>query len=312
MQVFDLHCDALLKLWEDKSRSYTNHPSVETNFERLQQGKVRLQLFAIFIEPYFPSDIKFQIALEQIDLFHKKVIEQHPNMKKIVNWNDIHKLKDGEIGALLTLEGADAFGNDLTKLRTLYQLGVKSIGLTWNNANLTADGVGEPRGGGLTELGFEVVHLNNEQMVWTDVSHLAEAGFWNVMNSAQYPIASHSNSKTICNHRRNLTDEQAQALFQKNGFIGLVFNPPFINGEEQATIDDLLKHVEHFCALGGKNHVSFGSDFDGISYHVKNLEHAGKYPNFINELLKRYSEADVRGFAYENVLKSIPLDNRKR
>lgn len=227
-------------------------------------------------------------------------------LKKISDWNEIGQLKEGEIGAVLTLEGADAIGNDLTKLRTLYQLGVKSVGLTWNNANLCADGAGEPRAGGLTELGFEVVRLNNENRVLTDVSHLSEAGFWDVMESAHYPIASHSNSKTLCDHPRNLTDEQAQAIFSKGGFIGLVYNPPFITGRDDATMDDLLKHLEHFCELGGKENIAFGSDFDGISHYVKNLEDAGEYQNLINELLKRYREEDVRGFAFENVLKSLP------
>nr|WP_090888693.1 dipeptidase [Evansella caseinilytica] len=307
MKVFDLHCDVLLKLWEDRSRSFADHPDLEANYQRLRTGNVRVQVFAVFLMPEIPADLKFQYALEQVDLFHHEVLAKHENMKKIGRWEDILQLQDGEIGAVLALEGADAFGNDLMKLRTLYQLGVKSVGMTWNNANLCADGVGEPRGGGLTELGFEVVRLNNEHRVWTDVSHLAEAGFWDVMNAADYPVATHSNSKTICNHRRNLTDEQAQAIFNKNGFIGLVFNPPFITGGEQATIDDLLKHVEHFCALGGRRHIAFGSDFDGIVHHVNGLEHAGFYPALINELLKRYSEEEVRGFAYKNIVDRLPL-----
>ncbi|WP_096434957.1 dipeptidase [Alteribacter populi] len=305
MTIYDLHCDALLKLWEDRTRGFLDHPSVEANFQRLQKGKVKLQLFAIFVEPEVPSDQKFQVALEQIDLFHEVVLS-HPKMKKITEWSDIERLKYDEIGAMLTLEGADAFGNDLTKLRTFYQLGVKSIGLTWNNANLCADGVGESRNGGLTELGIEVVRHNNEHFVWTDVSHLTEPGFWDVMKHAKYPIATHSNSKTVCNHRRNLTDEQAQALFRKSGFIGMVFNPPFLTGEEQAKVSDIIKHIDHFCALGGKNHIGFGSDFDGIGCYVDDLEHAGKYDHLINALLQHYSENEVKGFAYQNVLKHLP------
>ncbi|MDG5787506.1 dipeptidase [Evansella sp. AB-P1] len=305
MKIIDLHCDALLKLWEDRNRSFTNASKVETNYERLRKGNVKVQLFAIFIEPHFSSDIKFQIALEQIDLFHTEIIEKHENIKKIERWEEVDKLEEGEIGAVLTLEGADAFGNDLTKLRTFYQLGVKSIGLTWNNGNLCADGVGETRGGGLTELGFEVVRLNNDYGVWTDVSHLSQAGFWDVINVSDFPVATHSNSMTICDHRRNLTDEQAQAIFKKNGFIGLVFNPPFINGKDQASYDDIVKHIDHFSALGGVEHIAFGSDFDGIINYVKNLEHAGKYQKFINHLLKYYSEEEVKGFAYENVFNKL-------
>src|SRR5690625_5741446 len=95
--------------------------------------------------------------MEQIDLFYTEIIRKNHKMKHIKEWNELDRMQDGEIGAVLTLEGADAFGNDLAKLRTLYRLGVLSIGLTWNNANLCADGAGEPRGGGLTLLGKEEI-----------------------------------------------------------------------------------------------------------------------------------------------------------
>jgi len=307
MKIVDLHCDALLKMHEDRTRSFTNHPELNVNIERLIHGKISLQVFAIYVDPALPSDMKFQAALEQIDLFHTEVIEKHKQMKKITHWTDIQQLKDGEIGAMLSLEGADAFGNDLTKLRTFYQLGVKSIGLTWNNANLCADGVGEPRGGGLTELGFDAVRMNNNYRIWTDVSHLSVKSFWDVLDTASYPIASHSNSKTICPHRRNLDDEQAKAIFRKNGFIGMVFSPLFINETESATIDDLIKHIDYFCSIGGVNNIAFGSDFDGISQLVTGLEHSGKYQTLIEELLKRYKEDEVKGFAYKNVLNRLPI-----
>ncbi|WP_416149801.1 dipeptidase [Salipaludibacillus sp. HK11] len=307
MKVVDLHCDALLKLQEDRTRSFTNHPDLNVNVKRLVQGDVALQVFAVYIDPDIPSDKKFQLALEQIDLFHTKVVDEHSQMKKISNWQDIHQLKKGEIGAMLSLEGADAFGNDLTKLRTFYRLGVKSLGLTWNNANLCADGVGEPRGGGLTRLGFDVVAMNNDHHIWTDVSHLSVKSFWDVLNKADYPIATHSNSKTICNHRRNLDDVQAKAVFRKNGFIGMVFSPEFVNGTEAATIDDLIKHIDYFCSIGGVNHIALGSDFDGLTTLVTGLEHSGKYQVLIEELQKRFKEEEVRGFAYQNVLNKLPI-----
>src|SRR5690554_4215943 len=103
MKKIDLHCDALLKLWENKERHFTNDPIIETNFERLKLGNVKLQFFAIFIEDFYPSDMKFHYALEQIDLFHTKIIREHKQMKKITKWKDIHSLQSGEIGAVLTL-----------------------------------------------------------------------------------------------------------------------------------------------------------------------------------------------------------------
>src|SRR5690625_1400517 len=279
MKVIDTHCDALLKLQQGMRQGieldYQTDKKIETNANRLKKGNVFLQFFAIFIDPDIPSDEQWQHALEQVDLFYSEIIEKQSNIKHIKQWDEISLLREGEIGAVLTLEGAEAIGNNLVKLRHLYRLGVLSIGLTWNNANLCADGAGEPRGGGLTLLGKEVVRLNNEYKVLTDVSHLSVNGFWDVIELADYPIASHSNVRKICDHPRNLYDGQVEALFTKNGLIQLVFNPPFIKKDsDTASITDLLKHIDHLCSLGGINNIGFGSDFDGISDYVTDLENA--------------------------------------
>ncbi|WP_232698684.1 dipeptidase [Brevibacillus daliensis] len=306
MKIVDTHCDALYKMQEKPDRTFADSIELQTNLKRLRAGEVYVQFFAIFIDSEVDSDQKFQKALNQIDIFHTEILAKNSSMKKITSWKDIDRLKEHEIGAVLTLEGADAFGNDIRKLRTLYQLGVRSIGLTWNNMNLCADGVGEPRGAGLTEWGKEVVHLNNQYLVFTDVSHLSERGFWDVMEIADYPIASHSNSKVLCKHRRNLTDAQAQALFQKGGFASVVFYPHFVKDDGNAKIADVINHIEHFCSLGGVEHICLGSDFDGISTFVQHLEDASQYQNLINELLKHYKEEEVRGFAYQNFLNHRP------
>lgn len=316
--IIDTHCDALLKLQSQKRDNmtkiddkqplnFTDDTTIDTNLTRLQTGSVKTQCFAIFIEPDIPAAEKWQHALEQIDVFYEEILGKHAHVKHIKNWQDLHHLKEDEIGAALTLEGADAFGNDLTKLRTLYRLGVLSIGLTWNNANLCADGAGEPRGGGLTLLGKEVVALNNEHRVFTDVSHLTVAGFWDVMALADYPFASHSNARAICDHPRNLYDNQIEAMFKNNGFIDVVFAPPFISADKQTvTIDDLLTHIDHLCSLGGEKHVGFGSDFDGIDEYVQHLEDASQYQHLIEALLKHYNEDQVRGFAYQNFMNHLP------
>lgn len=317
MYIIDTHCDALYKMqrervlsqYEDTKRvvPFESSDILDTNLLRLKSGNIRVQFFAIFLEPDIPSELKWYYALEQVDIFYEEILAKHTEMKHIRSWNELDYLREGEIGAVLTLEGADCFGNDLMNLRQLYRLGVMSVGLTWNNANLCADGVGEDRGAGLTTLGKEVVKLNNENKVLTDVSHISEAGFWDIMEVADYPIASHCNAREICDHPRNLTDAQVRALFNKGGMIHVVFNPPFIKeGSQHASISDLIHHIDHLCSLGGVNKVGFGSDFDGINRFVEGLEDAGKYPTLINELLKRYSEEEVKGFAYANFLKNRP------
>jgi membrane dipeptidase len=307
MNIIDLHCDALLKLWEKKGTiRFADAPELETNKERLQTGKVKVQCFAIFIEPLIPSDQKFQAALEQIDLFYREVLEKNPEMKHIKDWSDFDSLKEGEIGAMLTLEGVDAIGNDLAKLNILYQLGVRSIGLTWNHANLAADGAQEPRGAGLTVFGKAIVKFNNEHQILTDVSHLCEKAFWDVMEVAEYPIASHSNARALCDHPRNLTDKQAKEMFEKGGLIHVVYNPPFTKSEGSSSIAHLVKHIDHFCSLGGVKQIGLGSDFDGIATFITDLEDASKSQNLINELLKHFSEEEVRGFAHQNFLDNRP------
>jgi membrane dipeptidase len=296
-----------MKLQEAKgSLRYADAPELQTNKTRLQLGQIKVQCFAIFIEPDIKGDQKFQVALEQVDYFYKEVLGKNPDMVHIKDWADFDDLKIGQIGAMLTLEGVDPIGNDIAKLHILYQLGVRSVGLTWNQANLAADGAGEPRGAGLTLFGKEIVEFNNEHQILTDVSHLSDKGIWEVIELAKYPIASHSNARALCNHLRNLTDEQAQAMFAKGGLIHVVYHPPFVKESGEVTIPDLVKHIDHFCALGGVKQIGFGSDLDGIATFITNLEDASKSQNLINELLKYYSEDVVRGFAYQNFLDHRP------
>ncbi|MGZ0052536.1 dipeptidase [Brevibacillus gelatini] len=308
MPIIDLHCDALWKIWEQKGNlSFTDSEKLDVNRKRLHEGGVKVQSYAIYTPTDLPSDSRFQCALEQIHYFYAEVLDKHPEMKQIRDWSDLDRLQDGEIGALLTLEGVEPIGNDLKKLHILYQLGVRSVGLTWNFANLAADGALEERNGGLTAFGKEIIQFLNERKMLTDVSHLGERSFWETLELAKYPIASHSNARAVCDNPRNLTDEQAKALFAKGANVHVVYCTMFINDTTPTTIDDLLRHIDHFCSLGGVRHIGLGSDFDGITTKVVGLEHAGMSQNLINELLKRYKEEEVRGFAYENFLRNRPV-----
>ncbi|KQL50072.1 diguanylate cyclase [Brevibacillus choshinensis] len=308
MDIIDFHCDALLKIWEQDGKiSFTDAEELDANKVRLVQGGIKVQCFAI----YTPSDMKaeqrFQSALDQIHHFYANVLANNPEMKQIREWSDFDQLKDGQIGAMLTLEGVEPIGNDLKKLHILYQLGVRSVGLTWNYANLAADGALEPRNAGLTSFGKEIIQFHNEHKILTDVSHLSEASFWDTLDVAKYPIASHSNSRAWCDNPRNLSDEQAKAMFAKGGNVHVVYCPMFVKEQGEATIPDLIRHIDHFCSLGGVRQIGLGSDFDGITTKVVGLEHAGTTHNLINELLKHYSEEEVRGFAGENFLRNRPV-----
>ncbi|MDO3408424.1 dipeptidase [Saccharibacillus sp. CPCC 101409] len=315
MRIIDLHCDALAKIEQSGGAfSYTDEPELASSRNRLREGGIAIQGFAVFVDPALPGTARFQSCLNQIHYFYTEVLDKHDDLMPITEWSQIAELEEGKIGALLTLEGVDPIENDLKKLHLLYRLGVRSVGLTWNYSNRAADGVLEPRGAGLSAFGREIVALNNKYRMLTDVSHLSERGFWDVMETADYPIASHSNARALCDHPRNLTDEQARAMFARGAQVHIVYCPEFTRGdyaERKVEAGDLVRHIDHLCSLGGERHIGLGSDFDGISRMIRGLEHAGRTQNLVNELLKHYSEEQVRGFAFDNFARSLPGSEAK-
>ncbi|MGV2720141.1 UNVERIFIED_CONTAM: membrane dipeptidase, partial [Klebsiella pneumoniae] len=121
MPIIDLHCDALLKIWEQKGNlSFADSEKLDVNRNRLHDGGVKVQCYAIYTPVDLPSESRFQCALDQIHYFYTEVLGKHPEMKQIRDWSDLDRLQDGEIGALLTLEGVEPIGNDLKKLHILY------------------------------------------------------------------------------------------------------------------------------------------------------------------------------------------------
>ncbi|BBH20793.1 diguanylate cyclase [Paenibacillus baekrokdamisoli] len=303
MQTTDFHCDVLWKLLENKQLSFVNDTSnkLDVTLPRLMDARSVLQTFAIYI----PDEMEKSMVpiLQSIDLFNRKVLTA-PGVTFVRTSQDAAKLiHRGSIGAMLSLEGADGLQGDPAMLRILYKLGVRAIGLTWNHANWAADGVLEPRQGGLTKKGMAIVEECNSLDILVDVSHLCEQSFWDVVNKSTKPLlASHSNMRSVCNHPRNLTDDQARAMIAMDGLIGLTFVPQFVSSGGAATIDDVLKHVEHLCELGGKDHLMFGSDFDGIDNHVIGLSHPGEVNNLMEALLQGYPEQQVKAFFVDNTI----------
>jgi membrane dipeptidase len=306
VKIIDTHCDVLYKLFMKPELDFGKSEELQVNLERLIASGTKVQFFAIYVPESVHPDLKFQAALRMADLFYEKVLSKNPEMKLVKNREDILTLSDHEIGAVLALEGCDAIGQDLLKLRTLLRLGVRSVGLTWNYGNYAADGALEERGAGLSRFGKQVVALLNETDTMCDVSHLSERAFWDVIETSSKAFASHSNCHSLCPHPRNLRDEQIKALTTKNSVMGITFVPEFLSGRKEAKIDDVLRHLEHVCTLGGENHVGFGSDFDGIDFTVSSLSANEQYLNLINTLQKYYSEIQVRKFLYENMAERLP------
>ncbi|MBO1510334.1 dipeptidase [Metabacillus bambusae] len=305
MRVFDAHCDMLFKLWRDPKIDVFEDKSLHVSITKLKAMNKAIQCFAIFVPEDVPFNNRLSVVHSQINIFFQKVLKRYPEIKLIKTKSDIDRLSENDIGAILTLEGCDAIGDQLEQLEILYQLGVRSVGLTWNYANLVADGANEKRNGGLTNFGRNVINYLNGQRIWTDLSHTSERSFWEALEIADYPITSHSNVHMLCPHVRNLKDEQILALFKKNGMIGVTFVPFFTTNTPQPTISDVLKHVDYLCALGGENHIGFGSDFDGIDETIIGLEDYSCYYNFINQLLNYYPQKIVNKLVYQNFIDNI-------
>jgi membrane dipeptidase len=304
--IFDAHCDVLMKLYlAPENLSFQSKEDMHITYPQLKERGSRVQLFAIYIPSYLKPGQRFQAALNMVNLFHKRIIEPHPDVKFVTSKEDIDNLQKHETGAMLTLEGAEAVEEDIGKLETLFRLGVRSVGLTWNWANAAADGALEPRGGGLTKFGYEMIEFLNEKRIWTDVSHLCENAFWDTMEAAQFPIASHSNAYSICPNPRNLKNEQIEALIKKDSVIGVTFVPQFLTKKDSAELSDIIRHLEHFCSLGGEDHVGFGSDFDGIDKTVKGLYSYRYYDVLISALQRYYTDRQINKFLFENFSRRV-------
>ncbi|XQY93587.1 dipeptidase [Metabacillus sp. HB246100] len=305
MKIFDVHCDMLYKLWRDPSIDPYEHTSLHVSLKKLKNGNGNIQCFAIFVPEDVPFNQRMDVALKQVSIFYEKVMKRSSDIRLLKTKDDIEALGNDEIGAILTLEGCDAIGDQMENLHILYRLGVRSVGLTWNYANLVADGVQEKRNGGITNFGREVIGCLNNYKLWTDVSHASERSFWEALEIANHPIASHSNAYSLCPHVRNLKDEQIVALFKKQGMIGITFVPFFTSLNEHPKVGDVLNHIDHLCSLGGEHQIGFGSDFDGIDITIEGLDDFTYYENLHNELLKHYTVSQVEGFTYLNFIRHV-------
>lgn len=312
MKVVDFHCDVLCKLLLDEDLNFQGSKAgrLDVTYERLKAAGTVLQTFAIYIPQSMNG--RLEPVLESVDRFHQKVLSCE-DMIWVRTAQDLDDcIRDGKIGALLSLEGVDGLQGQMSLLRIMHRLGIRAAGMTWNHANWAADGAMEPRGGGLTIKGRMFVEECDKLDILLDVSHLCERAFWEVAELSQRPIiASHSNARSICDHPRNLTDAQIEKLIAKQGLIGVTFVPWFVSNAEVVVIDDLLRHIEHICELGGESHIMLGSDFDGIDRYIEGLTHPGELFSLQEALLKRYSERQTEQFMCGNALrflrKSLPI-----
>lgn len=319
--VIDGHCDTLGNVARDGLDLAKRRTEGHVDLPRLRDGGVTAQIFAVYtarIEQPVAFD-HLDLALRMIDGLYQQ-LEAHPDQLILATTTrDIEQAKaEGKIAAILGLEGGEPLGEDrrrtgryeeplLDRLRIFYRLGVRNIGLTWSLRNALADGVFEAQtGSGLTNYGRAVVKEMNRLGIVIDIAHLSPTGVRDVLELSEAPIiASHANARAVCDHTRNLTDEQLESLARNGGVVGVTFVQSFIH-PQQATLDRLLDHVDHIVRVAGIDHVGLGSDFDGYwgDGQMPEIRDASDLPAITAGLLARgYSETDVRKFLGENYLR---------
>jgi membrane dipeptidase len=233
----------------------------------------------------------------------------------------------GKVAVILCLEGAAPIEDDISLLRILYDLGIRCIGLTHNQRNLLADGIAVHAGGGLTDFGRKAVSEMERLGIAVDVSHLSAEGFWSLVDVATRPItASHSNAHAINPHPRNLTDDQIRAIAASGGAIGVHGMSLLVNGTSNATLADVIAHIDHMAALVGPQYVAVGPDimpdWDATTYrevwsasadlssltftYPPDFDGLDKMGNLATGLLQRgYADGDVAGILGGNWLRVL-------
>ncbi len=310
MFIVDGHCDTMMRITEPKE-FYNSFTDTHINWKYIQDAGVKLEIMALFVEPQYKPYQSLVRTVELIGKFHQLLDEGPKNLILVKNKKDLEKLTNDNsvVGFLMALEGAEAITSKEI-LRTLFACGLRLVTLTWNQRNHLADGVWEKEtGGGLTRLGKEIVAELNQLGIVVDVSHLSEKGFWDVVEVCSGPfVASHSNVYNIASHPRNLKDEQIHALVEKGGIIGINFCPHFLKNQGNATISDVMEHIDYIYQRWGPDNIALGSDFDGISEGARGLENLSKLPDLCDLLAKKFTSAEVEkimGLNWKRLLQEI-------
>ena len=303
LPVFDGHNDVLLRLhMKQSAQAHTDFLHGDNlghlDLPRIKRGGMAAGFFAIFVPPTGDDDMTFSqmnqphgydlnlpppidqpYALSQTlamaGLLSRIEEASDGQVKICTSANDIRQcVERNTLATVMHIEGAEAIDTDLLALDVLYRAGLRSVGLVWSRPTAFAHGVPfrfpalPDIGSGLTAAGRELVKALNRKRMMIDLSHLNEAGFWDVAAISDAPlVATHSNAHALCPHARNLTNRQLAAIRESRGMVGLNFATAFLRDDGRMRSDTpvslMADHIDHLVAHVGIDGVGFGSDFDG-------------------------------------------------
>ena len=304
--VFDLHCDtALALLGEDSNQAGDlRNNNLHIDLERASELPGYCQCFACFTTPAMEEWNKISpvvIFEREIATIQRELDKNKDKIRLAYSSADIERNRSkGLMSAVLTLEGTAGFNHDPGMLEDLNLIGFRITSLGWNEQNpLTGSNV---TGGGLTSQGKEYVKEAQRLGMLVDVSHISDEGFWDIMDITQAPVvATHSNSRSLCSHSRNLTDDMFKAICRTGGVAGLNLYTAFV-GDEAADIDTACDHIFHFLELDPEGvHIALGGDLDGCDPLIGRFEDIRGY----NRLAQRLQERGLN----ENLIWNIFWNN---
>ena len=276
MNFFDLHCDTPSRCF--KENLYFSDQSLAVTPKKAPFLNNWHQCFAVFIK----DDTENPYCLYR---------------RMLNNFKSQLKNRPSNLTPYFTLEGASLI-NCKEKVLVLKNDGIRAATLTWNGENNIAGGVNSDKG--LTEFGKEILLELNKYKIFTDLSHLNQKSFFDIIDRSEYPIATHSNCRSLCDNKRNLTDEQIRLIAQKNGLIGLCFYPEFLNGD---VFEAVYQNIYRLLDIGVEDNIAIGSDFDGGIMDEK-LDGIDKIPALFRFLETKGIEKRILiKIFYQNALK---------
>ncbi len=274
----------------------------------LKQSGAKIVFNTVFIHPKHKPERSVAEAMAQLDLYDDIYSDHSESVMQIKNGADIDLArKEDKIGFFTLMEGADPILNP-EHLREYQKRGVRALGLSWNNKNIYASGPESDEG--LSSEGKKLIEQMNALGITLDLSHLNEKGFWESVELTELiPVATHSNSRALTDHPRNLTDKQLRSISDRGGVIGVVFYGKFLKeGSGPATLEDIYAHIDHIINVCGEDHVGIGTDMDGapIKDFPEGMRHISKLPLLPEYLLdKGYSTETVEKIMGMNFLRVI-------
>ena len=320
MRVIDFHCDTMgERIARSEGKVGLRSNDCHISLDKMQKGEGLAQFFAIWI-PLHDTAKALGVTMEPYEYFnfvYGKYLEEMEKNKDIIApafcLADIERNRaNGLMTSILSIEDSVPLDGKIERVQEFYDKGVRLMSLTWNYENSVAYPTSEDpeiMKKGLKPFGLEVIAKMNELGMIIDVSHLNDAGIFDVFKHTKKPIvASHSNARALCNHRRNLTDEMLKLLGENGGLTGLNYCAPFMSEEAAknnlTTCDDIVRHALYIKNKAGIDAVGFGSDFDGIGNALDFGDYSGM-PKVIDALSKHFTDDEIEKICWKNAYRVI-------